>query len=191
MYISKRLIAALALAGAMLLPASPGTAVVGQVYGAGAHTEGMTKVVHLPDGSTTVLGQLSTSFSLDGEIATCAVAEMGGSYAPLNMVMYSTSITSKTFGALPDGSATYTITGLTRSITMVGSVTVEDVVTPFEVTAIDGANANNGMPMLGDAFHMTINTSLWPHTTFGKDLTGESIPIFAGDIAIGRPIFGA
>lgn len=192
MYVSKRMIAALLLAAAAMLPAAHVGAVDDPaVYGAGEHTEGMTKVLHLPNGEVRVLGQLTTAFSIDGVTATCMVGEAGGEFAPMNMIMYTTEITSRAYGTdAVTGAATYTIAGLVRSITSIGGITIEDVVTPFTVTATDG-DPTGVDETVGDFFHMSIDTSLWPHTTFGRDLTGESIPIFGGDVAIGHPIAGA
>lgn len=179
MYVSKRVIVLVILAAALVWPLTPGHT-TSYAIGYGQHTEGPTKVLALPDGSSRVLGPLTASFSFGLDHAMCAVGEAGGELAPFNMLVYAMEITSATFSG--DGRAV-TLAGTARSITMAGGIILEDMLTAFTATGRDG-----GVGRDGDYFHISINTSLWPHTTFGKDLDGNPLPIFAGDVAVWTPL---
>lgn len=181
-----RLLAAASVVGvvAAMFAAEPAETVV-TVIGHGQHTEGPTKTLALPGGATYTVGPLTASFSVGNDHAMCAVGEAGGQVSPFNMLVYATEITGRISGT-DQGRATYTLTGTARSITMIGSATVEDVLTPFSATAADGGSPGG----TGDYFHITINTGLWPHTTFGRDADGNPLALFAGDVAIGGAIAG-
>jgi hypothetical protein len=175
-----RLLACAALGVTLWAPAAGHTADT-RIVGYGQHTEGPTKVLMLPSGPL-VVGPLTASFSVTDNSAMCAVGEAGGQGAPFNMLVYAKEITSRSDG--PDG-ATITLSGIARSITMVAGAIVEDVDTPFSATAHDAKLAPSPT---GDFFHISIDTSLWPHTTFGKDLDGNPLPLFAGNVAIDHPV---
>lgn len=169
---------------ATLLTAGRGETVL-TVIGHGQHTEGPTKTLTLPGGTTSTVGPLTASFSVGTDHAMCAVGEVGGQVGAFNMLVYATDITSKVSGT-DGGKPTYTLAGTARSVTMVGSAVIEDVLTPFTATARDGQQPG----ARGDYFHITIDTVLWPHTTFGRDVDGNPLAVFAGDVAIGASIAG-
>lgn len=180
------LLAVAAIAAALVLPAPATHSQSLTVLGHGQHTEGPTKVVSAPFLGARTVGPLTASFSVGLDHAMCAVGEASGEVAPFNMLVYATDITHRIWGTDDEsGRPTYTLQGTARSVTMVGSAVVEDVLTPFSATAYD-----SGDPLIGDYFHISIDTVLFPHTTFGKDLDGNPLPLFAGDVAIGKGIAG-
>lgn len=178
-----KLLAVAALVVVSIVWAVPGRSADMTVLGHGQHTEGPTKVLRLGD-TTQVVGPLTATFSVGTDHALCSVGEAGGSISPFNMLVYATEITSRTWGTdATTGLPTYTLKGVSRSITTVGNVTLEDALSPFTATAFD-----SGVALMGDYFHITIDTSLWPHQSFGKDVDGNPLPLFSGDVAIGRKI---
>ncbi len=180
------LLAVAAIAAALMLPVSPTHGQSMGVLGHGQHTEGPTKVVSAPFLGDRTVGPLTASFSVGLDHAMCAVGEASGEVAPFNMLVYATDITDRIWDTDEETERpTYTLRGTARSVTMVGSAVVEDVTTPFSATAHD-----SGDPLIGDYFHISIDTVLWPHTTFGTDLDGNPLPLFAGDVAIGQGIAG-
>lgn len=180
---SRRLVLVALVGASIFLAATPARSTL-TVIGHGQHTEGPTKVISLP-GRQVVVGPLTASFSVGLDHAMCAVGEVTGEPAPFNMLVYATQITGKTWSTDATSGLTYTLSGTARSITMVGGAVVEDVLTAFTATAYDSSQAKTG-----DYFHITIDTVLFPHTTFGKDLDGSPLPLFSGDVAIGRDIAG-
>ena len=191
----RMLVLALVVAAVVVVPIAQSHSEEGHaeqpvIQGAGEHVEGPDKAITMPDGSARALGPLTTEFSITHEFITCMVGEVGGEHAPFNMIMYSTAITKRSMHTNADGSMSYKVEGLIRSISKVGGVDVEDVVTPFKVVATDGS-PNGKKETHGDSFQMSIDTTLWPKTTFGLDPTGAKIPVFGGDIAIGHAIAGA
>lgn len=171
------------LVGAAALGTVPGQSTDLTVLGHGQHTEGPTKVLDV-GGAKRVVGPLTATFSVGPDHALCSVGEAGGEGAPFNMLVYATEITSRTWGTdAASGLPTFTLRGVSRSITSIGSIILEDALSPFTATAFD-----SGQDLKGDFFHITIDTSLWPHQTFGKDLDGNPLPLFGGDVAIGRDI---
>ncbi|HVL90239.1 MAG TPA: hypothetical protein VM841_08405 [Actinomycetota bacterium] len=175
MYVPKRVVLLWILLFALVRPVGEAGAAGGVFIGYGQHTEGPTKVVDLP-GRKLVTGPLTATFSVGPDHAVCAVGEAGGEAGAFNMLVYATEITSS---RLQPNGKTWRFAGTARSVTMVGSVVVEDALTAFTAEAHDA-----GPGVAGDFFHITINTSLFPHTTFGKDLDGNALPLFSGDVAI-------
>lgn len=189
MYISRKLLVAALLVSVVSLAPS-GHAQEMQVIGYGQHTEGPTKVLVLPSGPVSV-GTLTANFAVTENSAMCSVGNYGGQISQFNMLVYATEVTDRLWNREADNSpcptACLTLKGTARSLTIVNSIVVEDVETPFSATALDGSSSAPSMRD-GDYFHMSIDTVLWPHTTFGKDIEGKPLPLFSGDVAIGRNI---
>ena len=132
-----------------------------------------------------VANQIS-NFTINRQMVSCGVGTVGatGFTGPFAMLMYAKDIRSYT---ADHTSGTIRVSGRMRSITVVGGVTVEDVVHDFLAIAAD--NKGSGKP---DRFDVHFATPFWkasPMCTPSTEVEGWCRfggDLLLGDVSVGR-----
>jgi hypothetical protein len=132
-----------------------------------------------------VANQIS-NFTINRQMVSCGVGTVGtsGFTGPFAMLMYAKDIQSY---SADQTTRTIRVTGRMRSITVVGGVTVEDVVHDFLAVAVD--NQGNGKP---DRFDVHFTTPFWgssPMCTPSTEVQGWCRfggELLLGDVVVGR-----
>ena len=132
-----------------------------------------------------VANQIS-NFTINRQMVSCGVGTVGASgfTGPFAMLMYAKDIQSY---SADHTSGTIRVTGRMRSITVVGGVTVEDVVHDFLAVAADNKDA--GKP---DRFDVHFSTPFWkasPMCTPSTEVQGWCRfggDLLLGDVSVGR-----
>ena len=131
-----------------------------------------------------VANQIS-NFTINRQMVSCGVGTVGASgfTGPFAMLMYAKDIQSY---SADHTSGTIRVTGRMRSITVVGGVTVEDVVHDFLAVAVD--NTATGKP---DRFDVHFATAFWkarPLYTPSTEVQGWCR--FGGNLLLGEVVVG-
>ena len=131
-----------------------------------------------------VANQIS-NFSINRQMVSCGVGTVGatGFTGPFAMLMYAKDIQSY---SADHNTKTIRVSGRMRSITVVGGVTVEDVVHDFLAVAVD--NTGIGKP---DRFDVHFTTPFWkasPMCTPCTEVQGWCR--FGGDLLLGDVVVG-